>query len=573
MVNYAYRNLFYKSHQTKDILIVDAGATVTPVTNQPPTVSDATVEIHTADLVSNSFTLDESLCSEDHLRFGLCEAAKVTFQIRNTSSISLLKSENPYFLNVYIYFNGNSDTLFQIGQYICDKDEYSINRKQRNVELYDILYTLWDLDVTEWYNNAYNNATSVSIKNLRDGLMTYVANKTGLTSFTQETTTLINDNLAIEKTIESDVVTFGFFMQGILEINGVFGHIDRTGTFVYKSLVSYDNESVATVTDDFRKPPTQYTDYTTQGIAYVVVYDRNNIELARQGSTNLSRPSNYNIIDNFALSGMDKNPITRGVLNALVQTLRNKITHLRYKACEVECVGDLTLEVGDKIDVQYDKDEDGVTDTFYTFILSRHFTGLGTMMDTYSSKGDARQPDYQVGVYNDNWHVGDSESSGTSGQGSGGVSEVNDEHDRRMIELMRNYGERLLDEPTVSLTYDKANNQVEIIWSDPNDISAFEPIPCAWDSTVVVRKEDTPPLNIWDGTVLVTETVKDTYSETAFVDDTIQRNKRYYYGIFPCHVALDDEYHPIKHYRWTKVYSVDTTRILVAPTILSLVLG
>ena len=39
MVSYAYQSLFYKAHQKKDILIVDADATVTAVSGEAPTVS------------------------------------------------------------------------------------------------------------------------------------------------------------------------------------------------------------------------------------------------------------------------------------------------------------------------------------------------------------------------------------------------------------------------------------------------------------------------------------------------------------------------------------------------------
>lgn len=564
MVSYAYRDLFYKSHQKKDILIVDSEAIVTPVTNEPPTISGATIEIHTADVVANSFTLDESLCSEEHLKFGLCEASRLTFSIKNTPNIPILKKENPYFLNVYIYFNDNSDTLFQVGQYICDKDEYSINRKQRSVTLYDALYTLWDLDITEWYYYTFLNAEYVTIKNLRDSLMSYVATKTGLSSFTQETTTLINDSITIGKTIESDVITFGFFMQGILEINGVFGHIDRTGTFVYKSLQSYDNDSVATITDDFRKPPTQYTDYTTQGIAYVVAYDRNNIEMGRAGSTNLSRPSTYNIVNNFALDGLDKNIITRGFLIIILQKLRAKITHLRYKASEIECIGDLCLEVGDKIDVEYDKNGDGNTETFYTFILTRHFTGLGSMMDTYSSKGEPRQPDYQI--ENDNWHIGDSTDTATSGQGSGGISDTYDEHDQHFCEIIRNVGFRVLDEPSnVVAEYDDGDMIAKFKWSDPADLSDNKPVTCTWAGTIVIRKENSKPVNIYDGTVIADVTTRDAYEDTWLEDNTIEENKRYYYGIFPYDTKGD--------VRFTKVVSVNTTTFVMAPTIVSVTQG
>ncbi|MBO7732743.1 MAG: hypothetical protein J6S67_09330, partial [Methanobrevibacter sp.] len=91
MVSYEYQELFYKQHQTKDFLIVDANATITPVTGEAPTVSGATIEIHTADIESESFQLDESICSEDNLKFGLCESAKVEFTIKNKADIPNLK--------------------------------------------------------------------------------------------------------------------------------------------------------------------------------------------------------------------------------------------------------------------------------------------------------------------------------------------------------------------------------------------------------------------------------------------------------------------------------------------------
>ncbi len=79
MVSYAYQSLFYKAHQKKDILIVDADATVTTSSGQAPTVSGAMYEIQTEDLVINSLSLDESLCSEDNLRFGLCLRASIAY--------------------------------------------------------------------------------------------------------------------------------------------------------------------------------------------------------------------------------------------------------------------------------------------------------------------------------------------------------------------------------------------------------------------------------------------------------------------------------------------------------------
>ena len=94
MVEYAYQDLFYKTHQTKDILIVDEMANVTPVTGTVPTVTNATVEIHTADVKTNTFRLEESLCSEDDLTWGLMESAEAERKCGFQLTIPLLPIVN-----------------------------------------------------------------------------------------------------------------------------------------------------------------------------------------------------------------------------------------------------------------------------------------------------------------------------------------------------------------------------------------------------------------------------------------------------------------------------------------------
>lgn len=568
MVNYTYQNLFYKSHQTKDILIVDNEATVTPVTGQPPSVTGATVEIHTGDLDSESFELDESLCSEDNIKFGLCESASVRFTIENKASIPNLKSTSySKVLNVYLYFNGNSDTLFQIGTYICEKDEYSINRKQREVELYDALHYLYDFDVTTFYNNVFKTSPVATIKGIRDGLFTYLATEFDY-PIEQTTVTLVNDNTLVNKNIKSDTITFGFLMEQMLEVCGVFGHINRMGKFDYISLAKYDEESVATVTDDYRKPPTQYKDYIVWYVEKVRVYDQNNLKRCTVGSSSHKVPNIYKVIDNFVCESYSTSDTDVALLKLVVENMHSNIIYVRYKPCEIDCVGNPCIEVGDKIDVEYDKDGDGNTETFYTIVLERHLRGLGTMLDNYIARGDKKQPKYKP---NQNWHDTDgAETETTSGEGVDGVAEVKDETLNQFVQIIRNIGFRLLPEPSdVSVEY--TNGQVEIKWSDPDDITNYKPVPCEWAGTVLVRKEGSSPLHRFGGdfggTVLVDNTVRDTYKTNAYVDNTVEPNKKYYYGIFPYHVALDDADHPIKHYRFTKVFSVNTDMFIEAPEI------
>ena len=111
---------------------------------------------------------------------------------------------------------------------------------------------------------------------------------------------------------------------------------------------------------------------------------------------------------------------------------------------------------------------------------------------------------------------------------------------------------------------------VELKWTDPENIAEWEPKPCSWEGTIVVRKLNSPPLNRWDGILVTDSTVRDQYSENAFIDDTIEVNRVYYYGIFPYYTAIQDAQHPIKYYRFTKVIRVSTGKAINAPEILSI---
>ena len=582
MVSYEYQELFYKQHQTKDFLIVDANATITPVTGEAPTVSGATIEIHTADIESESFQLDESICSEDNLKFGLCESAKVEFTIKNKADIPNLKSSDyGDLLNIYLYFNGDSDTLFQIGQYVCYKDEYTSNREHRNIELYDLNFTLNDLDITSWYNRYFSDGNRHQIIWVIADLFNWI-NKSG--SYANDDSspnihieidpvyTLCNGAFPIGKTIESDTITFGFFMQGLLEFNGAFGHITREGKFKFLVMQSYDATPCRTVTDNFRKPPTNYSDDNTWGIGQIDVYGRNNEMKYTQQNTDKKKPSIYVMVDPWVIADRDAGD---SYTNNAIRTLLITINHYNYNKSETECSGDLCIEVGDRYNVEFTQASQYDTrNWFRSYVLERHFKGIQSMHDTYTAKGDKKQPLYQI--TNDNWHVGDS-TSATQGSGTGGVAELYDEHDKRLIQLLRNLGYRILDQPTAELVYNKESNQVEITWTDPQDFIRNRPIPTEWAKTIVVRKEGSAPIHQWGvdneeygGDLLVTSTTRDEFSETPFIDDTIEPNKRYYYAIMPASLYLDDETNPIYHYNWTKVFSVDTQRILVAPTILAL---
>ena len=407
MINYAYQNLFYKSHQTKDILIVDSGATVTPVSGEAPTVTGATIEIHTEDIESENFRLDECLCSEDNLKFGLCESAKVEFRIKNKADIPNLKdTEYSGFLNIYMYFNGDSDTLFQIGQYECDKDDYTNNRKLRDVVLYDALYNLNNLDITPWYNNYFNTYPESSVYRqivwVIADLFNWIQGNAPYDGTDEVSKAspqlpieldlefyLCNGAFAINKTIESDIVTFNFFMEGLLEFNGSFGHITREGKFKIITMEWYSADPVREVTDDFRIPPTNYDDVATWGIGQIKVYDQNNSKKFTVRNTTKKYPSTYVFVDPWILADRESGDST---VQEALERLQWVIYHLNYTPNETQCSGDLCVEVGDRINIVFGNPAPEDTKSrLRSYVLERHFSGFGSMKDTYTAKGNKKQ--------------------------------------------------------------------------------------------------------------------------------------------------------------------------------------
>lgn len=136
------------------------------------------------------------------------------------------------------------------------------------------------------------------------------------------------------------------------------------------------------------------------------------------------------------------------------------------------------------------------------------------------------------------WEDREQEESG-GGSGSGGATGTD------FVEIIRNIGFRLLDEPTsVNVEYNEISEQVEIKWEDPADIATNEPAPAEWAGTVVVRKEGGAPLHRWDGTEITDSTTRDQYKTNALIDANIDVYKTYYYGIFPYDTKGD--------YRYTK---------------------
>lgn len=536
MIDYNYPTAFLGEAVQKNLLITDGTVTVSGNTY---TVTGDTVTITNSDLETEAFELHQSINSDMQLRFGSCESAYISFVFRKTNITTLIGKT----LKVYIIPNHDASKILQLGVFKVQSDKLSYDGLKRNIVAYDAMYDILNSDVTEWYDTILQDEESTcTIEDLRDTFL----NQFGLDV---EQIGLINDYVTIRRTIDPERLSGADVIRSICEINGVFGMITNEGKFRYVSL----SQNIRTLGGGLRydMPSSQYMeirneDYDSKAITAVRIITDNDSCTEVTPEYQQSR-NTYTISNNFLISDFKS-----GELKLLTGRLRVTIGGRYYQPTSLDAIGNPVLEVGDPLCITTKRGE------VYTYILQRHMRGIQALRDTYTANGEE--------YYSDNLNSAQSRYSQLSQQiaQSSASSIVTASND--FVEIIRNIGFRLLDEPSnVSIEYDEDNNEVSLKWTDPADIATNEPCPATWAGTVVVRKEGSAPKHRWDGTLIVDSTTRDEYSVNALVDNTVEEGKGYYYGIFPYDTKGD--------YRFTKTISTSSGLIYSIKTLYELQLN
>lgn len=75
--------------------------------------------------------------------------------------------------------------------------------------------------------------------------------------------------------------------------------------------------------------------------------------------------------------------------------------------------------------------------------------------------------------------------------------------------------------------------KVFITWTDPSDIILDKYVFAKWVGTIIVKKEDSAPTSETDGEIIYNGAIRNAHKTTPFVDEDVEYDKTYYYGIFP----------------------------------------
>lgn len=410
MIDYKYYDLFDKSSVDKQLKIVCQDGTILTNKNFSSTSSD--------------FSLSESLCSDSKLSFGKCESSCLKIKIANT--VNSLKGQT---LQVTETLANKDDVPFKIGTYIVDEDTLTSDKKYRNITAYDRLYSISSMNVSDWYSKLfpskqvplirYENVTkewtytgidgkeiteyyeelepityyqteyeSITLKAFRDSFFKYIG-------LTQQSTTLVNDDMKVSKSVDDIDLTAKDVLEAICEINGVFGKMSRDDVFTYVELkpfsrglfpskTLYPNKSLFP-----RKPGNVDTRRLEMGEYKTLQVGDTNFEQItklqiRQSEDDIGYIAGddtgvtYIIQGNFLTysAGTDE-------LKTIANNVLSKISKVIFNPVNITLQGNPCVETGDTIRII-----DTNNKVYKSYVLQRTLTGIQMIMDSIISEGD-----------------------------------------------------------------------------------------------------------------------------------------------------------------------------------------
>ena len=362
------QQMFYDDSVDKQLIITYSGSGTT-LTN--------------AEFQSETMTVTESICDEQELRFGCCNAS--SFEIKVLDTAENFKGKK---MRVSILLAGQ-DEAYQLGEYKVYSDKPTADRLYKDIVAYDAMYDILNAEVSGWYNSL---TFPMTLRQFRTAFCAYVGVE-------QEEITLVNDDMVVEKTIDPGELPGKTVIESICEINGCFGHIGRNGKLRYVVLEQmieglypaddlypsddlYPADPLGT-TEVFRSHyiSCQYEDFICQHIDKLQIRQEENDIGAISGTGD----NCYIIEDNFLVYGK-----SAADLQTIADNVLSVIGVVWYRPAQVEAWGNPCLEVGDGI-LLYTTRE-----TIYTYILQRTLKGIQALRDSYTAEGE----EYRTGQVN-----------------------------------------------------------------------------------------------------------------------------------------------------------------------------
>lgn len=344
--------------------------------------------IETDQIVDDSFALNESLCSEEDLVFGACEASKIKFTLADIEQD--LKGQ---WFTIEQVIDGFDPV--PLGVYKVDSCVKQDNLRFKDITAYDKLKDT-DVNVADWYNDLFPTGDETyTLKQFRGLLLTHLG-------IEYEDEPLPNDDMIVEKTIEPTQISGREVLRRCVELNGAFGHIGREGKFrhiilqptygLYPAETLYPAEDLYPVAENesiiddtvSRYRSVIFEEYTVKEIDKLIIRSEEDDIGAIYGEG----INTYVIQGNFLLYGK-----TAEELQTIAENVSVNIFGRAYRPYTAESIGLPYLEVGDTVELTTE-------DTVVSYILQRTLTGIQALKDEFEAPG-SEEREQNFGVNNE----------------------------------------------------------------------------------------------------------------------------------------------------------------------------
>lgn len=178
----------------------------------------------------------------------------------------------------------------------------------REILAYDILYSLRDLNVADFWTEYWTDLETSTLADFRDALLEYV----GLTSVSK---TLLNDDLTIQNYFEQPLtqVRFQDLLKMVCELQNCCPHINADEQLEF---ITLDRTTLHDIRKKVEGQNSTWEDFTTEEITGVAIYSTGD-ELSQVVG---EEDNVYNIVGNVFLMGMTAQELT-SVANSLLDEL------------------------------------------------------------------------------------------------------------------------------------------------------------------------------------------------------------------------------------------------------------
>lgn len=276
-------------------------------------------------IVSGSLALNE-LLMDNELTIGKCCSNKFEVELYNVRS-DLSKHKISVIQRI-------DDRQIDVFTGIIDSSEKNDDGITRKITAYDIYYFKKDLDVASWWNPLFNGEAKHTIKELREGLLTYLG-------IPFNRVNLPNDNVQFDNTTLFNSITADTLLTLLCEFSGVTPNINRSGVMEFL----YLGATQKNLTDLYERNTSTFEDYTTADITGIQLYGDSNSVAQIVGTENNS----------FAISS-NALMLTKSAseLDVILNNILDKLKTIKYVPSEIHMIeSDWDIHLGDKVSTEH----------------------------------------------------------------------------------------------------------------------------------------------------------------------------------------------------------------------------